>query len=62
MHSPWFDSELRKPHTQQSTTQPNPTYEGNAQINFLDLQIIRKTTDLEIDMYRKPTTTDITIN
>jgi hypothetical protein len=45
-----------------SSLQPNPTYEDNAQINFLDLRIIRKATDLEIDTYRKPTTTDTTIN
>jgi hypothetical protein len=42
--------------------QLNPTYENNTQINFLDLCIISKTNKLEIDIYRKPTTTDITIN
>jgi len=42
--------------------QLKPTYENNTQINFLDLCIIRKTNKLEIDIYRKPTTTDITIN
>jgi len=42
--------------------QLNPTHENNTQINFLDLCIIRKTNKLEIDIYRKPTTTDITIN
>ena len=30
-------------------------------INFLDLYIIRKTNKLEFDIYRKPSTTDITI-
>jgi len=42
--------------------QLNPTHENNTQINFLDLCINRKTNKLEIDIYRKPTTTDITIN
>jgi hypothetical protein len=32
------------------------------QINFLDLTITRKTTNLEIDIFRKPTTTNTTIN
>jgi hypothetical protein len=30
-------------------------------INFLHLKIIRITTNMEIDIYRKPTTTDTTI-
>ena len=42
--------------------QLNPTHENNTQMNFLDLCIIRETNKLEIDIYRKPTTTDITIN
>jgi hypothetical protein len=45
-----------------NSVQLNPTYENNTQINFLDLCIIRKTNKLETDIYRKPTTTDITIN
>jgi len=40
----------------------NPTYEKNNSINFLDLLIIRNQLYLEIDVYRKPTTTDTTIN
>jgi hypothetical protein len=40
----------------------NPTQEENGSINFLYLNIIRKPTHLEIDIYRKPTTTDTTIN
>ena len=40
----------------------NPTQESNGCINFLDLTIIRRTTHLEIDIYRKPTTTDTTIH
>jgi len=40
----------------------NPTYESNGCISFLDLLIIRKKSNLEIDVFRKPTTTDKTIN
>jgi len=40
----------------------SPTLETNNQISFLDLLIIRKSQRLEIDIYRKPTTTDTTIN
>jgi len=40
------------------TIQPN--YAG--QINFLDLTITRKTTDLDIGTFRKPTTTNNAIN
>jgi hypothetical protein len=40
----------------------NPTYEQNNNISFLDLLITRHPTKLEIDIYRKPTTTDTTIN
>jgi len=40
----------------------NPTQEENGCINFLNLTIIRKTFHLEIDAYRKPTTTDTTIH
>ena len=39
----------------------NPTQESNGCIHFLDLTIIRRTSHLEIDVYRKPTT-DTTIN
>jgi hypothetical protein len=38
------------------------THEISNQINFLDLLIIRKESTIEIDIYRKPTTTDTTIN
>jgi len=40
----------------------NPTQESDGRINFLDLTIIRRTSDLEIDIYRKLTTTDTTIH
>jgi hypothetical protein len=40
----------------------NPTLESNNRINFLDLSIIRKTSQLEIDIFRKPTTTNTIIN
>jgi len=39
-----------------------PTFENNTQINFLDILITRKKNELNINIYRKPTTTDITIN
>jgi hypothetical protein len=40
----------------------NPTYEEQNSIAFLDLIITRRHTKLEEDVYRKPTTTDTTIN
>ena len=40
----------------------NPTYEEHNSIAFLDLTIKRRHTKLEVDVYRKPTTTDTTIN
>jgi len=42
--------------------QLNPTKETNGNICFMDLSITRKPTCLEIDIYRKPTATDTTIN
>jgi len=40
----------------------NPTYEEHSSINFLDLIIRRQYKKLEVEIYRKPTTTDKTIN
>ena len=40
----------------------NPTYEEHNSIAFLDLTITRRHTKLEVDIYRKPTTTDTKIN
>jgi hypothetical protein len=40
----------------------SPTHEHKNTINFLDLSIIRCPSKIEIDVYRKPTTTDTTIN
>jgi hypothetical protein len=40
----------------------SPTHENKVQINFLDLNITKKTNKLEKVIYRKPTTTDTTIN
>ena len=37
----------------------NPTRESNNSISFLDLLIVWNQSNLEIDIYRKPTTTDI---
>jgi len=42
--------------------QLSPTHESNNSVNFLDLSIIRNPTHLSIGIYRKPTTTDTTIN
>jgi hypothetical protein len=42
--------------------QLSPTLESDKQINFLDLLIIRKPQQLEIDVFRKPTMTDTTIS
>ena len=43
-------------------TKFSPTYETNNTINFLELQIMRNTQNLEISVYRKPTTTNTTIH
>jgi len=40
----------------------NPTYELHRSIDFLDLTITRKHQQLEVDIYRKRTCTDTTIN
>ena len=40
----------------------NPTYEEHNSIDYLDLTILRKHNKLEVDIYRKPTTTDTAIN
>jgi hypothetical protein len=42
----------------------NPTYEEQDSIDYLDLTVLRKHTKLEVDIhvYRKPTTTDTTTN
>jgi hypothetical protein len=45
-----------------SNIKPNPTYEKHGSIDYLDLTITRKHKQLEVDIYRKPTSTDTTIN
>jgi hypothetical protein len=45
-----------------SNIQLNPTQETNCNVSFLDLSITRKPAYLAIDIYRKPTTTETTIN
>jgi len=40
----------------------NPTYEQHGSIDFLDLTITRKHKQIEVDINRKPTYTDTTIN
>jgi hypothetical protein len=39
-----------------------PTQEENNSISYLDLSISRQPQGIEIDIYRKPTTTGTTIN
>jgi hypothetical protein len=46
----------------QDCLQLKPTPESNSRISSLDLSIIRKPCHLEIDIYRKPTTTNTTIS
>ena len=53
---------VRYANSMHSNIHLSPTLETNNQISFLDLLIIRKSQRLEIDIYRKPTTTDTTIN
>jgi hypothetical protein len=48
--------------TLHNNLQINPTPENAGQTNFLDLTITRKSTNLEIDIFWKPTTTNTTIN
>jgi hypothetical protein len=45
-----------------SNQQLSPTHDTMRQISFLGLTIIRKPSKLEINIFRKPTTTDTTIN
>ena len=39
-----------------------PSHEHKSSISFLDLLLIRQPDKIQIDIYRKPTTTDTTIN
>ena len=48
--------------TMHNNLQLNPAPETKGWISFLDLVIIRKATNLETDIFRKPTATDTTIN
>jgi hypothetical protein len=45
-----------------SSIQLNPTMESTNNVNFLDLSITRRPTCLGISIFRKPTSTDTTIN
>jgi len=53
-------------HQHINKTHPNlqftPTHEHNNSISFLDLLLIRQPDKIEMGVYRKPTTTDTTIN
>jgi len=53
---------LQYTNTIHSNIQLNPAQETNGNICFMDLSITRKPTCLEIGIYRKPTSTDTTIN
>jgi hypothetical protein len=64
-----FDTTKISPHTItryinniHSNIKLSTTYEQHSSIDFLDLTITRQHKKLEIDIYRKPTTTDTTIN
>ena len=52
---------IRHANSIHNNIQLSPTLKADNQISFLDLLIIRKS-QLEIDVFRKPTTTDTTIN
>jgi hypothetical protein len=54
-----FTSNLNYIHTDISF---KPTYQTNKQISSLDLLLLRNDSAIEIDIYRKPTTTDKTVN
>jgi hypothetical protein len=56
------DNLLKYIDTIHSSIQLSPTLESGNSVNFLDLSITRNTTHLKISIYRKPTTTDTTIN
>jgi len=52
--------QIHKPNTH--NIKLNPTHESNGCISVLELLIIRKLSNLEINIFHKPTTTDTTIN
>jgi len=56
------DNLTRYTNSMHTDLQFNPTQESNGCINFLDLTIIRRTSHLETDIYRKPTAPDTTIH
>jgi hypothetical protein len=49
-------------HNIYSNIKLNPTHEQHGSIDFLDLIVTRKHKQLEVDIYRKPSYTDTTIN
>ena len=54
--------EIQKHADQSHNLKLTPTHENNARINLLDLLITRQTNDLRMDIYRKPTSMNTTIN
>jgi len=57
-----LDTITRYANSINSNLELNPTPEKKNTVNFLDLTIIRNTPHFQIDVFRKPTTTDTTIN
>jgi hypothetical protein len=58
-HPDFINTDINKIHTD---IKLNPTYENNGCASFLDLLVIRKPSNLEINTFRTPTTTDTAIN
>jgi hypothetical protein len=56
------DTILQYANSIHNSLQLTPTLEANNQISCLDPLIIRKASQIEIDIYRKPTMTNTTIN
>jgi len=56
------DNILQYIDTIHSSIQLNPTMESTNNVNFLDISITRRPTCLGISIFRKPTSTDTTIN
>ena len=53
---------IRQANSMHRNIQTSPTLEADNRISFLDILIIRKPQQIEIDIFRKPTTTDTIIN
>ena len=58
----WSHHLIHKLNTQRHSTQPHTWNYKLCKLSWFTIVIIRKTANLEIAIYRKPTTTDKTIN